>query len=205
MPVIDLRIYKRELRDGIKARRRALPPEAKAEADRAIARRLLDTWQYRECETLMIYASTAIEVDTYRVIERALADGKRVALPRCIPGTRNMNFHYVGSLDELSPGTFSVNEPSADAPLVSRPERALMVVPALSLDWSGYRLGYGGGYYDRYIAEFKGRTIGICYSSDCRRRLRHGRFDRTVDVIITEEYIRRTTPKMQGENKNERL
>jgi len=187
MPVIDLRIYKRELRDGIKARRRALSPEAKAEADRAIARRLLDTWQYRECETLMIYASTAIEVDTYQVIERALADGKRVALPRCIPGTRNMNFHYVGSLDELSPGTFSVNEPSADAPLVSRPERALMVVPALSLDWSGYRLGYGGGYYDRYIADFKGRTIGVCYARDCRRRLRHGRFDRTVDVIITEE------------------
>lgn len=198
MPMIDLRIYKRELRDGIKERRRSLSPEVKGEADRAIARRLLDTWQYRECKTLMIYASTAIEVDTYQIIAQALADGKRVALPRCIPGTRNMDFHYITSLDQLSPGTFSVLEPSADAPLANKPEQALMVVPALSLDWSGYRLGYGGGYYDRYIAEFEGRTIGICYAEDCRRRLRHGRFDRTVDVIITEQYIRRTTPKSIG-------
>lgn len=199
--MMDLRIYKKELRDKAKARRRALTPEQKAALDAAIAKRLLSTWQYRECQTLLIYASTAIEVDTFAVINQALADGKRVALPRCVPGTRNMNFHYITSTDELSPGSFSVLEPSPDAPIAVRPRRALMVVPALGLDWSGYRLGYGGGYYDRYIAEFSGRTIGICYSADCLRRLHHGRFDRTVDVILTEKYIRRTMTKHIGDDK----
>ena len=182
--ITDIRPIKRQLRAKYRKIREGLDPAQKQAWDEAILKKITSTHFYKEAKTLLCFVSTAIEVDTYGIIRQAFADGKRVALPRCVPGTRNMNFHYISSLDELSPGTFSVPEPSPDAPIALRPRRALMIVPALSLDWSGYRLGYG-----------------ICYSADCRRRLRHGRFDRTVDTVITEQYIRRTTSSHHGDDK----
>lgn len=68
-------------------------------------------WQYKRCRMLLTYVSTAIEVDTRRIIERALADGKQVAVPRCVPGTRDMEFYLIRGLDELEPGTFGVLDP----------------------------------------------------------------------------------------------
>ena len=66
-------------------------------------------------------------------------------------------------------------------------------MPALCYDWKGFRLGYGKGYYDRFLDTYDGFTVGIVYSSCVRRSLPHGRFDRPVDLLVTEDYIRRTT------------
>lgn len=191
MRPVDIREYKNELRARYKASRRALPPEEKERLDELIAEKVSRLYQYKSCKTLYIYVSTAIEVDTIRIIERALSEGKRVATPRCIPGTRLMEFHYIDGIDQLQPGSFRVLEPDESRPIARDYNASLMIVPALSLDSRGYRLGYGKGYYDRYIAGFTGPTAGICYAADCRRHMYHGRFDRPVDVIVTERNIRR--------------
>ncbi|HIZ83039.1 MAG TPA: 5-formyltetrahydrofolate cyclo-ligase [Firmicutes bacterium] len=191
MRPIDIRQYKNELRLKYKAGRRAMPPEEKARLDGLITEKVGRLYQYKNCRTLFIYVSTDIEVDTRAIIRRALAEGKRVAVPRCIPGTRRMEFHYIDSLEQLQPGAFSVLEPDESRPVARDFSSSLMIVPALSLDNRGYRLGYGKGYYDRYIAEFTGPTAGICYAADCRRHMYHGRFDRPVDVIVTDRGIRR--------------
>jgi len=76
-----------------------------------------------------------------------------------------------------------------------------MILPALSLDYLGYRLGYGKGYYDRYLSRFVGPCAAICYSQHIRRHMYHGRFDRPVDVIVTEKWIKDASSKRRKERK----
>lgn len=193
MPLEDIRKLKMRLRAQFRAIREEMEPDARDEADRNIADTVRKLWQYRFSRQILVYVSTPIEVDTHRIIAQALADGKRVAVPRCVPDTRNMEFYYIESMDDLSPGSFGVLEPQADPTrLVSDFSNAMCLIPAFSYDFAGYRLGYGKGYYDRFLAGFDGHMVGLCYASCVRRYLPHGRFDRSVHLLVTETYIRRT-------------
>lgn len=190
--VVDLRQYKTALRERCRAARLALSEEEKAALDRDITRNFFRLNQYRSCQTVLCYVSTPIEVSTKAIIERSLKQGKQVAVPRCVPDTREMEFYCIRSLDELSPGSFGVLEPEADPKRLLRDTKdSLCVVPGFCFDLDGYRLGYGKGYYDRFLNQYEGDRIGICYSANVRHRLRHGRFDCAVDVLVTERYIRR--------------
>lgn len=196
MPVKDIRPLKAGLREHYKDLRRAMSPAVKAEWDGEIARRLTGLWQYKQNSRLFTYVSTPIEVDTRRIITQALREGKRVAVPRCVPGTRDMEFYWIDSVEELEPGTFGVLEPRPDRiRLVRDLSGGLCLVPALCYDWRGYRLGYGKGYYDRFLAGFGGHMVGICYADCVRRKLPHGRFDSRVELLVTEQYLRRTMDK----------
>ena len=193
MSVIDIRPIKSELRQKYRSLRQAMPQEIKEQKDAAIAAQVRRLWQYQRNNVLLIYVSTSIEVDTFRIIHQAFADGKRVAVPRCVPDTRNMEFYYIDSTDELSPGMFGVLEPQPiPERLYKESEGGLCIVPAFSYDWRGYRLGYGKGYYDRFLSRFEGNMVGICYSECVQRSLPHGRFDRPVELLVTETYLRRT-------------
>lgn len=193
MPVMDIRPIKVELRQKYRSLRQSMPPEIKEQKDAAIAAQVRRLWQYQRNNVLLIYVSTSIEVDTLRIIRQAWEDGKRVAVPRCVPDTRNMEFYYINSTDELSPGMFGVLEPDANPErLYVESDGGLCIVPAFSYDWRGYRLGYGKGYYDRFLSRFEGNMVGICYSECVQRSLPHGRFDRPVELLVTESYLRRT-------------
>ena len=196
MPVGDIRPIKAGLREQYKRLRRNMPREIQDAYDETIARRVAALWQYKRCRMLLTYVSTAIEVDTRRIIERALADGKQVAVPRCVPGTRTMEFYAISSLQELRPGSFGVLEPEPDPKkLWTDFSEGLCLVPALCYDWKGFRLGYGKGYYDRFLAGFEGNMVGLCYSECVRHKLPHGRYDRPVELLVTERFLRRTRPK----------
>ena len=193
MSLIDIRPIKTELRQKYRSLRQSMPPEIKAQRDEAIAAQVRRLWQYQRNSILLVYVSTPIEVDTFRIIDQALKDGKRVAVPRCVPDTRNMEFYYIDSVDELSHGMFGVLEPAVcPEKLYSERDGGLCLVPAFSYDWRGYRLGYGKGYYDRFLSRFEGNIIGICYSDCVQRSLPHGRYDRPVELLVTEKYLRRT-------------
>ena len=193
MPVMDIRPIKAELRQKYRSLRQAMPQEIKTQKDEAIAAQVRRLWQYQRNNVLLIYVSTSIEVDTLRIMRQAWEDGKRVAVPRCVPDTRNMEFYYINSTDELSPGMFGVLEPDANPErLYVESDGGLCIVPAFSYDWRGYRLGYGKGYYDRFLSRFEGNMVGICYSECVQRSLPHGRFDRPVELLVTESYLRRT-------------
>ena len=193
MPLTDIRPVKAALREKYRNIRTAMTEEEKSSYDTAIATQVRRLWQYEKNDTLLVYVSTPIEVDTFRIIVQALEDGKKVAVPRCVDGTRNMEFYYIRSLDDLEPGSFGVLEPvPAKTTLMTNFTRGLCIVPAFSYDWSGFRLGYGKGYYDRFLSRFEGNIIGICYSSCVQRCLPHGRYDRPVELLVTENYLRRT-------------
>ncbi len=193
MSVTDIRQLKTDLRAHYRALRAVMPPETRQQCDERIAARVRKLWQYRRARQILVYVSTPIEVDTRRIIQRALEDGKRVAVPRCIPNTREMEFYYITSPEELKPGSFGVYEPDPHPDrLVKDLSHGLCIIPAFCYDYAGYRLGYGKGYYDRFLPHFGGSLIGICYGNCVRRTLPHGRFDRPAELLVTENYIRRT-------------
>ena len=107
----DIRPEKNRLREEMKAFRREMSPTGKEKKDAAIRRGILSLKEYQNCDTLITFVSTAIEVDTKGLIEQALCDGKKVAVPYCVDGTRLMEFYYIRGLDDLSPRTFGVLEP----------------------------------------------------------------------------------------------
>ena len=190
----NLKEYKIELRQKFKERRRLMTKSRKEVADKRIASRLASLASYKRAKTVLTYVSTEIEVDTKEIIKQAISDGKRVAVPRCITGTREMQFFVIDSLDELSPRTFGVLEPD-DSPekLLADWEDSICIVPALACDRAGYRLGYGGGYYDRFLREYSGEKILVLYKNCMLEHLWHGRFDVRVDKIVTEYFVANIT------------
>ncbi|MBO5873209.1 MAG: 5-formyltetrahydrofolate cyclo-ligase [Clostridia bacterium] len=190
MRPLDIRKYKQELRLKCREYRQSLEQEFKAELDGKIADNVRRLKEYRPAHTILIYMSTPIEVDTVKIIKNAWADGKKVAVPRCIPESRDMEFHYIENLECLVPGTFGVLEPDASLPIVTDFSGCLMIVPGMQFDMKGYRIGYGKGYYDRYMVRFKGRSAGICYSDELKPFMYHGRYDQAVDIVVTDRRIR---------------
>ena len=123
----DIREYKTNLRQRYRAYRVKLTADEKSRLDEDVFQRITRLNQYATAELLLVYVSTPIEVDTRRLIEYALSQGKRVAVPRCVPNTRRMEFFEIRSLAELSPGTFGVDEPQPDPERLVPPEAGLVL------------------------------------------------------------------------------
>ena len=184
----DIRPEKNRLREEMKVFRREMSAAGKEKKDAAIRRGILSLKEYQNCGTLITFVSTAIEVDTKGLIEQALCDGKKVAVPYCVDGTRLMEFYYIRGLDDLSPRTFGVLEPDpARCEKLGETQNSLCIVPGLGFDHHGYRLGYGKGYYDRFLSRYDGFKLGVVYEGCLKMRLPHGYFDVAVDLLITEK------------------
>lgn len=186
----DIRVQKNIFRDKSKEYRESLTADEKSRLDQKIKNRFLNLWYFRDCELLMTYVSTQIEVDTISIIQRALESGKQVAVPYCIEGTRNIDYYLIDSLEDLTPGAFGVMEPMVEkCKKLEQFDDALCIVPALSFDESGYRLGFGKGYFDRFLANIDIKKIGICYDSCLFDQVPRGRYDKKVHMIVTESRI----------------
>ncbi len=180
---------KRELRESAKAARAAMPPADKAAADKALCERLLALPQIRTAGTVLTYVSQPQEADTRALIAALLAAGKTVAAPRCADAMGEMQFFVIRSFDELAPGAFGLTEPTLDCPPAYPGADSVCLVPALLFDENGYRLGYGGGYYDRFLAGYGGKTVGLCYDGEVVPELPRGAFDRPVDAVVTPSAV----------------
>lgn len=189
----DIRIHKKELRDKYKQIRRNMPADLKLNHDNQIFSRLIDMEAYKKSKLVLAYVSTEIEVDTIKFIEYALNDNKTVAVPRCVEGTRDMEFYVIKSIEDLESGSFSVLEPVLEkCRKLDIFENAFCIVPALVYDSYGYRLGYGKGYYDRFLSAHKNMfLVGIGYCCCMVTKLIHGHFDVAVNMIVTEKYVKR--------------
>lgn len=186
----DIRVEKNIFREKSKEYREHLSAGEKMRLDKKISNRFVNLWFFRDCDLLMTYVSNPIEVDTTLIIQQALINGKKVAVPYCISGTRNIDYYIINSLDDLVSGAFGVMEPVVEkCKKLETFDGALCIVPALSYDISGYRLGFGKGYFDRFLADIDIKKIGICYDSCIFDGLPRGRYDKKVDMIVTESRI----------------
>ena len=151
---------KKEFRKGVLADIAALPEEYVEESDAGIREHFLAMPEYEEASVIFAYISQGREPDTVGIIQKALADGKTVALPVSLPGGI-MEPRMIRSLDELVPGRYHIPAPSESAPLVEEESIDLIIVPAVTFDGNGYRLGRGGGYYDRFLSRSGAVSVGL--------------------------------------------
>ena len=150
---------------------------------------VLSSKEYQNADSVFAYWSVGSEVGTVKIIEKALSDGKRVALPKCTDRDGNMSFYYIDALSSLVDGMYGIKEPSTESYADDFTELSLCLVPALSFDKSGFRLGYGKGYYDRFLSDFIGVTMGLCYEECLCEALPRDCYDKKVNYIITNDKI----------------
>lgn len=184
---------KAELRNLFRTRRHNLTRDKRSDASARIRARLLDLPETRLAGSVLLYVPTKNEVDTWPLLEHFWTVGVQVLLPRCRdnqPGF--MDIHAVNSAAELGPGQFGLTEPILGlAPLVTEPEPDLLLVPALAFDRRGFRLGFGGGYYDRFLTRLTHPhlRVGLAYDFQIAERLPAEPWDMPVQRIITQDTI----------------
>ena len=187
----EIKLQKNELREQYREKRAALPPEEKLRRDAELTRKFLSSASFRYYDTFLLYAARDGEADVRGIAEAALAAGKKVAYPRCAAEEHEMTFHYVSSLDDLTPGTYGIKEPPEDAPVFDpKSSGAVCLVPGFVFDRRGYRIGYGKGYYDRYLSAFCGVSTGVVYSDFIVPSLPCGKYDLHTDMLLSEKGVR---------------
>lgn len=190
MSVNNIDSQKNELREKYKRLRKSFSKALKSELDSKIREKLLSLDIYRNTRALLAFVSTDIEVDTWKIISNTLELNKKTAVPLCDTKATAMRFYFIESFDDLKKGCFGILEPDAEKCVPAGVNDAeLMIVPGLAFDKNGYRIGFGKGYYDRFLSKYKGTKIGVCYSSCIENELPCDKYDKKVDLIVTDKFI----------------
>ncbi|MBE0600450.1 MAG: 5-formyltetrahydrofolate cyclo-ligase [Firmicutes bacterium] len=176
---------KQALRKALRELTDALPADYIARSDRGIAERVLGLDAWKQANSVFIYCSIGREPDTQGLLRAALWEGKTLAVPLPFAGGI-MDARSIRSLDDLHPGRMGIPEPGAEAPIICPDQIDLIVVPCIAADRQGYRLGYGGGYYDRYLASVRCVTVCLCRNRLLQDSLPHDAHDIAVDHVIDE-------------------
>lgn len=187
---MDAKEEKRLLRSELRKRRIRLDREYCRMADQSIFRQVTALPEYIESPVIFCYVNTEGEIDTRPLILDALRRGKQVGVPLCT-GKGRMEVRRVWSLESLRPGSFGILEPEAEAPRIEPEQVGLALIPCLSCTEDGRRLGYGGGYYDRYLRRMAGCRAVLCRKRMMERELPEESHDARMDVVICEEGIYR--------------
>jgi len=165
---------KKQLRQQIRQRKREMTEEEIRTASEKLGELFAENPLYRQAKTIYGYLPYNQEVRTVPMLQRALDEGKRVAVPKCYGD--EMRFIYLEDLSQVEKGYCGIPEPIADGPVANDPT-ALVLMPGLAFDAKGQRMGYGGGFYDKFLAaEPEHPTLALCYAFQM------------VDEIPTEEY-----------------
>ena len=173
---------KQELRRAIRERKRAMTEEEIVERSNALAEKFYNSPAYQAASTIYGYLPYNQEVRTDPMLQRALDEGKRVAVPKVYG--EEMRFIYLEDLTQVSKGYAGIPEPIADAP-VAEDKQALVLMPGLAFDPQGHRIGYGGGFYDKFLAkEPHHPTLALCYEFQMQAHLDTEEFDIPVDTVL---------------------
>lgn len=179
-------ISKKEVRAQIRQKKKESDKDWRDQAAEACCRQLFETEEWKQADSILTYVSYNREMSTFPVIERALAEGKTVSAPR-VEG-EVMNFYVFTSIDELEKSPMNILEPVENQ--IPVPEDALMIMPGVAFDEQKNRVGYGGGFYDRYLtAHPHHKKIAIAYEFQILSGFETEEFDIRPDFIITEKRI----------------
>ena len=178
---------KAEWRQKCRRIRLAIPQSERLEADAIMLHLLRESTWYKEAHALLLYAPIGSEIGLTALVPHALAEGKRLYFPRC-EKDGYMTFYRIEVLSNLIPGAYGISEPSGGEAFDNDPT-ALCVLPGLAFDKQGYRIGYGGGYYDRFLTTFAGIALGLVYDRLLFPSLPRDTFDRPARVLISEKGV----------------
>ncbi len=181
---------KKTIRKNILGSLRNMQPEDYSGRSRDAIRYLMEDPAYRNAGTIGVTISRFPELDTRPLVEAAWKDGKRVAAPRCSPSDRGMQFRYIDSYEQLETVYMDLLEPAEDkTEPAGKEDIDLLVVPGVAYSQSGYRIGFGGGYYDRYLTDFGGDTVSLAFEKQLAGEVPAESHDIPVDMIFTERRV----------------
>ncbi len=173
---------KKALRAEIRAKKRAMTAQEIEEKSAALAKAFYETAEYKNAKTIYGYLPYNQEVRTTQMLAHALADGKQVAVPKVYGD--EMKFILLSDLSQVAKGYAGIPEPIADGPVAADPT-ALVLMPGLAFDPEGHRLGYGGGFYDKFLAaEPDHPTLALCYDFQMLPHLDTESYDIPVDRVL---------------------
>ncbi|MBM7620232.1 5-formyltetrahydrofolate cyclo-ligase [Bacillus tianshenii] len=175
-------------REEMKNTLAGLSKEQYDEKSRQIHQALFSSAEWERARIVGVTVSRMPEVDTIPIIEQAWLEQKLVAVPKCYPRDKSMKFFLLRGFDELETVYFGLKEPD---PTRTKPcEKSaidLILVPGLVFDKRGYRIGFGGGYYDRFLTDYTGKTVSLAFKEQVKDELEHESYDIPVSTIMTDE------------------
>ena len=182
---------KRDIRKELLAARNSMTEEEVAAGSRAVVRRLIRLDAIRGASTVMVYLAFGSEVVADDLIRWGWSEGKRIAVPRCDPADRELIACRIEGFDELERGHYGIREPKGDRLRPVPPDQIdAVVVPAVAFDRQGNRLGYGGGYYDRFLpAALRAARVGAAFACQIAAEIPVGRHDIPMDCIVTDREV----------------
>lgn len=167
---------------------RELDPAYKKAADARIVERICTLPEYQGAETVFCFVGTAREIDTTALLKDILARGKKLLVPLCTaPGI--MELREITSLSQLEAGAYGILEPRPDTPRVDKSEVDFSIIPCVSCDRQGHRLGQGGGYYDRFFEDCSVPTVLVCREALMHERIPLEEHDVVFGTIVTEQAV----------------
>ena len=173
---------KKELRAQIRAKKRAMTEAEIAEKSLRLGELFLASDAYKNAKTVYGYLPYNQEVRTVAMLEQAIRDGKRVAVPKCYGD--EMRFIFMEDLSKVEKGYAGIPEPILDEPIADD-ETALVLMPGMAFDPQGHRIGYGGGFYDKFLAKEPNHpTLALCYDFQMVEHLETEEFDIPVDTVL---------------------
>lgn len=181
---------KKQLRKVAKEKLAGIPDDERKEINVKLFRNLNATDWWKEAAVIGVTVSGDLEWDTKPIIRQAWQEGKTVAVPKCIPETRKLDFYKLEDFNQLEESFFQLLEPIPEqTEKLEKHSIELLVVPGLLYDARGYRIGFGGGYYDRFLANFPNRTVSILHSEQLIDEIPNEPYDVPVQQLITENGV----------------
>lgn len=175
-------VDKKALRAQIRQLKRAMSEEEINDRSQKLMEKFCDTEVYRQANTIYGYLPYNQEVRTVPILARAICDGKRVAVPKVYG--EEMRFLYLDDLNAVALGYAGIPEPIADEP-AAEDSAALVLMPGLAFDPQGHRIGYGGGFYDKFLSrEPNHPTVALCYDFQVMEHLETEEYDIPVDLVL---------------------
>ena len=173
---------KKALRKEIREKKRAMSLQEIEEKSKVLAEQFLQSELYQKAKSVYGYLPYNQEVRTTAMLRQAQLEGKRVAVPKVYGD--EMKFIWLDDLDQVEKGYSNIPEPIADGPEADDPT-ALVLMPGLAFDKEGHRIGYGGGFYDKFLAAEPGHpTLALCYDFQMLSKLETEEFDIPVDIVL---------------------
>jgi len=177
---------KKILRSQIRAALRELTQEERDWSDRELCQQFLQHPVLEKAQTILMYYGVGTEIRTDAILEELLKQGKTVCMPRCLSDTE-MKAYVITGMEDMEPDRYNIPAPKLTCPVVESKDIDLILTPGLCFDSRGGRLGQGAGYYDRYLEDYEGVTVGLCREDFFQINLPKEPLDMWVKYVITEE------------------
>lgn len=180
---------KREARAYFSSLRASIPELERRKKSESICKKISSLYDFCSCDILFAYYPIKSEASALHLAELALSLGKRLAMPISLTDSHTLDFRIISSLDDMQIGAYGIPEPPRTAQKAIFTEKSLCIVPALAIDTQGRRLGYGKGFYDRFLKNFSGISIGITYQELLCSSIPADEYDIPLNKIVTDAKI----------------